>query len=99
MIKRDTQGPVTVEYHTGGTAIARINFYALSLAASRVSDGNVYLDHAATYAPAPINSEEEAYEYGLKEAMERWPANEGWSHRVDVKLVELKFEFGTKGAP
>jgi hypothetical protein len=98
MIKRDIQGPVTVESHTGGTAIARINFYALSIVASRVFEGNVYIDHAASYAPAPINSEEEAYDYGMKEAMERWPAGEGWSHRVDVKLVELKFEFGNKGA-
>jgi hypothetical protein len=98
MIKQDTQGPVTVEYHTGGTAIAKINFYALSLAASRVLDGNAYVDHVASYAPAPINSEEEAHDYGLKEAMEKWPTEEDWSHRVDVKLVELKFEFGTKGA-
>lgn len=96
MIKQDTRGPVTVEYHTGGIAIARINFYTLSLAASRELNGDVYLDHAASYAPAPIDSEKEAHEYGLKEAMEKWPLDEGWSHRVDVKLVELKFEIGRK---
>ena len=98
MIKRDTQGPVTVEYHTGGSAIARINFYSLSLVATRILDGDVYLDHIASSAPAPINSEEEAHEYGLREARKIWPTEEGWSHRVNVKLVELKFEIGTKGA-
>lgn len=98
MIKQDTQGPSTIEYHTGGAIIARINFYALSLAASRVMDGNVYLDHVASYAPAPIDSEEGAYEYGLREAMEKWPPNEGWSHKVDVKLVVMKFEFSSEGA-
>lgn len=97
MIKRDTQGPVTVEYHTGGAAVAHINFYALSLAASRASGGNLHLDHAASYAPAPINSEKDAREYGLREAAERWPAAEGWSHHVDVKPVELEFEFSSKG--
>lgn len=95
LIKEDTQGPVTVEHHTRG-ATAHINFYALSLAASRVVGGNVYLDHAAAYAPAPINTVEEAVEYALKEAEQKWPAAEGWSHRVDVKLVKLKFEFGSR---
>lgn len=98
MVKRDTQGAVAVEYHTGGTIFSHINFYVLSFVASRMSDGNLYLDHSASYASAPINSEEDAREYGLREAAERWPPADGWSHHVDVKLVELKFEFGSKAA-
>jgi hypothetical protein len=66
LIKEDKQGPVTVEHHTRG-ATAKINFYSLSLAASRVIGGNGYLDHAASYAPSPINTVEEASEYALKE--------------------------------
>lgn len=95
VIKQTTQGPVFVEHHTRG-AIAKINFYALSLAASRIVDGVGHVDHAASYAPAPINTIEAASEYGFKEAEERWPTGDGWSHRVDVKVVELKFEFGNK---
>jgi hypothetical protein len=95
LIKQHTQGPSTVEYHTGGSIIARVNFYALSLAASRVLEDAVHLDHMASYALAPIDSEEAAYEYGLREARQKWPTDEGWSHRVDVKLVVMKFEFGT----
>ena len=96
-IKEDIQGPVSVEHHTRG-ATARINFYLLSLAASRVLGGTVYLDHAPSYAPAPINSVEEAYERGVQEAEERWPISEGWSHTIEVKPVKLTFEFGNKNS-
>lgn len=95
MVKQDRQGPVTVTARGDGTGIVRVNVYALSLAAARkVDENNTVLDHAAAIAPPPIDSEEEAREYGLQEARGRWPAADGWDHRVEVSLIPLTFEFG-----
>lgn len=94
MTKTNTQGPVTVEQHDNGTSTVKIDFYALSLAASRRVEHDLIVDHAASFAPAPINSEEDARAYGLKEALTRWPAKDGWEHRVEVRMIPLRFEFG-----
>lgn len=94
MGKKNSQGPVTVEEHNNGTSTVTIDFYALSLAASRRVGQDLLVDHAASFAPAPINSEEEARAYGLDEARARWPAKEGWDHRVEVRMIPLRFEFG-----
>lgn len=94
MAKKHSQGPVTVEEHGNGTSTVKIDFYALSLAASRRVGQDLVVDHAASFAPAPINSEEDARAFGLNEARIRWPAKDGWEHRVEVRLVPLTFEFG-----
>lgn len=94
MTKTNTQGPVTVEQHDNGTSTVKIDFYALSLAASRHVEHDLIVDHAASFAPAPINSEQDARAYGLKEALTRWPAKDGWEHRVEVRMIPLRFEFG-----
>ena len=94
MAKKNSQGPVTVEQHDNGTSTVKIDFYALSLVASRRVGPDLQVDHAASFAPAPINSEEDARAYGLKEARSRYPAKDGWEHRVEVRLVPLTFEFG-----
>ncbi len=94
MAKKNSQGPVTVEQNNNGTSSVRLDFYALSLAASRRVGPDLQVDHAASFAPAPINSEEDARAYGLQEARTRWPAKVGWEHRVEVRLIPLKFEFG-----
>jgi hypothetical protein len=94
MGKKNSQGPVTVEEHNNGTSTVTIDFYALSLAASRRVRQDLLVDHAASFAPAPINSEEEARAYGLNEARARWPVKDGWDHRVEVRMIPLRFEFG-----
>lgn len=100
IVTQDKQGPVTVTAHRDGTGTVRVNVYALSLAATRkIDEQNTLLDHAAAIAPPPIDSEEEAKEYGLREARYRWPTADGWDHRVEVSLVPLTFEFGRGRSP
>jgi hypothetical protein len=93
LIKQEKQGAVTIDYHTRGTT-ANIHLYALSLAATRATEGGVDVEHVASYAPPSINTTQDAADYGLKEARKKWPSEEGWSHKVDVRPIQMKVEFG-----
>jgi hypothetical protein len=95
MDKQSKQEAVTVERKDDGAITVYVNTYALSLFASRRDGTDAVVVHEASHAPSGVDSEEAAVEYGLKEAREKWPEEEGWSHDIKAKLTKLTFNFGS----
>jgi len=94
MSRIEDHGPVQIEYDLPNKVVIKIDFYALSLAAMRIIDGHRYeFGHEASYAPRPIDSIEEAFAHGMKEAEVKWPSSKGWQHDVKVQAVTVNNEF------
>jgi hypothetical protein len=95
MTERIKQGAATME-RQGDTVKVDLDTFALSIAASRRQGENLIVDHEAVITPSHIETEEQAHEYGLTEAREKWPASEGWNHDVKVVRRTLTFNFKVK---
>jgi hypothetical protein len=78
---------VQVQHKPDGTAIAKINAYALALMATRESGVGLEIVQEAQWTSA--ESDEQGHQEGLAMARAQWPAGEGWSHQAAIRKVSL----------
>ncbi|MGE3953538.1 MAG: hypothetical protein AB7F88_19815 [Pyrinomonadaceae bacterium] len=58
-------------------------------------DEGFVLKHDVVLTPNSVLTEDEAREFGLAMALEKWPESDGWSYRIIVRPTAYTFDFGT----
>jgi hypothetical protein len=78
---------IQVQHKPDGTAMAKVNAYALALMATRESGIGLEVVQEAEWTSA--ESDDLAHEEGLMIARQKWPTSEGWSHQTAVRKVSM----------
>jgi hypothetical protein len=85
-------------YNSNGQAAVKTTVFILSLAASRFDDTYRFVEHHPSIAQE-AHTENEALEFGFREAENLWPAAQGWEHDVKVASVDWEFEISNIQMP